>query len=199
VSSIVSDINRAEAQNGEKKDRIEQLILSNLDVPGIDQLYAQRKAGLVDDVTVVKKIAERKSQVSELNLRKAMREDAKGNLELDAKFGEEEFNKMASIAISNVFDDIQTAAGLSSADKLTDLLRKHVNGEITIPTDQIRSIGEQLRSQRTAVRNALWRKANAPAEVPGSDGNTKSIVQRVGAEKVNSALDTQMQIYDSIV
>lgn len=179
MSSQLSALNSAASSAQQEYNKTLSYIKDNIGIVGPEMLDNFEK-GLVDRVTVLRTIAERKAQYEEWHYAGQKLQNDKNTLDSKKLTATDSLNRRIPQLINNVNEDVMTAAGYNGK-LISDLIQGHMDGTKPLDPTTVVALGQRY----AALGPIIYKKAYDEAVKAGH-------VAILGPEVVNKMIKEGM-------
>lgn len=180
MEGMVSDINSFVTSQQENKNKLITRIMENTGIPGAPEAINKVKSGQWSDSDVAQWMNPYTSAELQLKLRKAIREDKKGNRETSVEDAEDELTKRVSLAATQDFKNV-SAFGNMSPKEAQSMLVEVASGKREMSDEDAQKLGFYLNQRMTQAR--LERRSDA------LEGGDRSLWNTLHADKANKIIE----------
>lgn len=190
ITSLVQDINRAQAASSSNKNKMLTYIRSNLQFPGAEEKYQQYFNGDIADSDIIKWAAPYEQQKYQLNMRSLQFADKNNTRQDQERIAGDSVDYAAGVTVNRAVDSFMTKMGLNTAQDVDKMQAAQNAG--TIPATQWQQWGQQVANAKTTLRTQMIADADKQGYTQAAGGKAAVI------KKIDDSLQPMDSLLDRV-
>lgn len=197
INSLLGDLNSFVNIGKEVDTKIRNELWQHLGLPGVDAILSKYNAGGFGsprdaEPLIMSALAPTLAIKKQLEMRKALREDATGQREEVAASTENEVNTALRLQSVTAFESLHLLQGQPTAQQISKLITDVNSGALKVTDEQAQHLAGGVRSLKFQADQEMERYLNTQ----GKDGRTIRTI--LGDTKVNALKTSHLKQFDDV-